>query len=393
MKVLRLCSVFEPPPQGLGQSSRRFDPIGGMQNHTGELTRALGARGVEQTVVTTRLPGASRRQEFAQGAQSIRLGWNIRRLRQLYGVAALPFMRHLGSSADIVHVHLGEDLAIIPLGFLAARFNKKPIVVTIHCSPKHTVVPTDMRSALINKIGGRIEEWGERYTAIISITWRLANKLVESGVPANKVHIIPSGVRSRLFEEPRQDPLPNLARPRVGFAGRLTRVKGIFDLLDAFELLTHDANLVYVGDGPDRRALEHEIANRRLGERVKVTGFVTHDLIPAYLQNIDVLTLPSHYEELGSILVEGLQAGLPLVGTRTGGIPEVIDEGRTGLLVPTHTPKQLAEALDTLLWNANLRMTMGRAALAQAPLYEWTHLADRVHGVYESVLRSEPVPA
>ena len=363
-----------------------------MQNHTGELTRSLADKGVKQTVVTTRPPGASRRSEFAPGAEVIRLGWNVRRFRQLYSVAAFPLMNRLGADADLVHIHLGEDLAVIPLGMLAARDKELPIVLTVHCSPKHTVTPTDLRSTFLNRIGGRIEERGERIaSAVITITWRLANKLVEQGVDPQKIHVIPSGARPSLFEEPRIDPIPDIRRPRIGFVGRLTEAKGIFDLLDAFELLTHEAQLVYVGDGPERGSLETEIANRELNDRVHVTGFVAHDRVPDYLQHLDLLTLPSHYEELGSILIEALQVGLPLVGAETGGIPEVIDHGHNGMLFPPKDAKGLADALDKLLWNPDLRRLYGEASFRKAPLYDWTQLADRVLNVYEHVVARKPI--
>lgn len=387
MRVLRLCSVFEPPAGILGNSSRRLDPIGGMQNHTAELTRGLAARGLTQTVVTTRPPGADRRQSFAEGAEVIRLGWNIRRFRQLYGPAAAPLMRRLGGKADLVHVHLGEDLAVIPLGLLAAKANRIPLVLTIHCSPRHTVTCRDLRSTIINKVGGFIEDRGERAAdAVITITWRLANTIVEQGIAPEKVNVIPSGVRPEIFDDPAPDPLTRIPHPRIGFVGRLKKTKGIFDLLDAVELLTHESQLVFVGDGPDRESLESEIRRRALSHRVHVTGFVPHETVPAYLKNLDILTLPSHYEELGSILIEGMQAGLAMVGSDIGGIPELIDHGRTGLLAPAADPKRLAEMLDRLLWDGQLRARLGRAAARQAPLYDWNVLSGRVQQVYETVV-------
>src|SRR5215218_6266486 len=103
-RVLRLCSVFEPPPSALVGGGVKFDPIGGMQNHTAELTRALDRRGVVQTVLTTRPPTAPYFQRLGDHARVIRLGLPIRRFRQLYG----PQAAILAARADVVHVHLGE---------------------------------------------------------------------------------------------------------------------------------------------------------------------------------------------------------------------------------------------------------------------------------------------
>jgi glycogen synthase len=98
-RVLRLCSVFEPPPSSLSGRGVRFDPIGGMQNHTAHLTRALAALGVEQEVLTHRPPGAARVEVLCAGAIVRRFGLPIPWCRQLYSapaaVAALRLARRL----------------------------------------------------------------------------------------------------------------------------------------------------------------------------------------------------------------------------------------------------------------------------------------------------------
>jgi glycogen(starch) synthase len=119
--VLRLCSVFEPPPSALVGRGVKFDPIGGMQNHTAELTRALDRRGVVQTVLTTRPPTAPYFQRLGDHARVIRLGLPIRRFRQLYAPQAAIIAPILAARSDVVHVHLGEDLAVLPIGAAAAR--------------------------------------------------------------------------------------------------------------------------------------------------------------------------------------------------------------------------------------------------------------------------------
>jgi hypothetical protein len=107
MKVLRLCSVFEPPP-GV-RLSGRGDPIGGMQNHTAALTRALDARGVVQTVLTSRPPGAASRQRLGRAATVVRAGLPVPWCRQGYAVAAARAVAGLAEGVDLVHAHLGEE--------------------------------------------------------------------------------------------------------------------------------------------------------------------------------------------------------------------------------------------------------------------------------------------
>src|SRR5829696_3569301 len=160
IRVLRLCSVFEAPPSALVGRGVRFDPIGGMQNHTAELTRALDRRGVVQTVVTTRPPTAPYFQRLGDHASVIRLGLPVRRFRQLYGPQAAIVAPILAARADVIHVHLGEDLAVPPIGAAAARLHRLPLVLTVHTSLRHTLAVGDLRSAVLKVIGSPIERWG-----------------------------------------------------------------------------------------------------------------------------------------------------------------------------------------------------------------------------------------
>jgi hypothetical protein len=92
LQVLRLCSVFEAPAATLAVGGAAYDPVGGMQSHTGQLTRALDACGVAQTVVTAWRPGAARRERLGIRSQVLRVGAPVRRLRQLYAPTAAPLL-------------------------------------------------------------------------------------------------------------------------------------------------------------------------------------------------------------------------------------------------------------------------------------------------------------
>src|SRR5215213_4857141 len=192
IRVLRLCSVFEPPPSALVGKGVRFDPIGGMQNHTAELTRALDRRGVVQTVLTTRPPTAPRFQDLGDHARVIRVGLPVRRFRQLYGPQAAILAPIVAARADVVHVHLGEDLAVIPVGAAAARLHHLPLVLTVHTSLRHTLALSDLRSSVLKTLGGPIERWGEHSAeAVLVITPRLHRLLLSEGVEEDLLHLSP----------------------------------------------------------------------------------------------------------------------------------------------------------------------------------------------------------
>jgi glycosyltransferase involved in cell wall biosynthesis len=144
-------------------------------------------------------------------------------------------------------------------------------------------------------------------------------------------------------------------------------------------------SVVLVGDGPERSGLERLAHRLRLTRRVHFLGFVPHDQVAGLLGAADVLAMPSRYEELGTALLEGMQAGLPIVASDTGGIPQVVEHGRTGLLVTPGDPEALAAALTRILHDRALAASLGKAASREAVKYDWTHLARRVLGVYETV--------
>src|SRR5690348_16462866 len=122
IRVLRVCSVFEAPAGLTGTDAARFDAIGGMQTHTGELTRALDALGVDQRVVTAWRPGAAGVTPFASRARVARVGLPTTRFRQCWAPPAARLALRWAEDAVLVHVHLGEDLAVVPVALAAARW-------------------------------------------------------------------------------------------------------------------------------------------------------------------------------------------------------------------------------------------------------------------------------
>jgi glycogen(starch) synthase len=395
LHVLRLCSVFEPaPPAGppeaatlageLDRRAARFDPIGGMQNHTAALTRCLDEQGHEQTVVTSRLAGPYGWESLGRRARVYRTGLPIPRLRQLWALTALPtVLRPAGSPVAVVHAHQGEDLAVLPLARLAARRHRCPLVVTVHCSVAHTLRGGSVRAQVLRIVGGWIERSSlRRADDVVVLTGRTAASLRADGVDPERIVTIPSGFDPSLFAAARGDVFPGVPRPRIGYVGRLAPQKRVDRLVEAFGRMREPASLVVVGDGPDRERVHGLAAGL---PRVHLSGFVEHTAVPAVLASLDVLVLPSAYEEMGSVLTEAMASGLPVVANDVGGIPEVVRDGQTGLLVPPEDVAALAAALDRLAADPGLRARLSAGARARAAEYAWPRLAARVAAVYARV--------
>ena len=134
----------------------------------------------------------------------------------------------------------------------------------------------------------------------------------------------------------------------VAYLGRLAPQKDVGTLLEAFARLPAGAQLLVVGDGPDRPAMLQRRA-QRFGSRVQFTGFVPHVQVPAVLRHVDMLVLPSRYEDLSSALIEAMAAGLPVVATRVGGTADLVHDGVNGLLVAPRDPAALAAAISRVL--------------------------------------------
>ncbi len=395
IRVLRVCSVFEAPPGLSGAEAARFDGVGGMQTHTGELTRGLDARGVVQSVVTAWRPGAPGVTPFGTRARVARVGLPTAALRQCWAPPAARLALRWASDADLVHVHLGEDLAVVPVALAAARRRRLPLVVTVHVSLAHTLAVHGPRSAVLKVVGGWWEGVAERTAdAVLTLTPRLARVLAGHGVDPARLHVIPSGVRPDRFDTPRPLPadvatvLDAVPRPRVGFVGRLHPQKSVDVLVRALAVLGPGAHLVIGGEGPARPALERLVRQLGLSDRVTFLGLVAHDDVPAVLRALDVAALPSRYEELGTGLVEAMACGLPVVASRTGGIPDVVRDGENGLLAEHGDVAGTAAALRRLLGDADLRRRAREHCLATARSHRWDALAGRVLDVYTSVLEA-----
>ena len=273
---------------------------------------------------------------------------------------------------------------MLPLARLAARRHRCPLVITVHASVRHNMQVTSARTAWLRLAGGPAERRAlAAADMVIALTPAAADRLLRDGIPASRIRVIPPGYDPDLFAADAPDPFPDLGLPRVGYVGRIAPQKDVGTLISAFGRVAGPACLLIVGDGPGRRAAEAQA--RRLAGPVRFTGFAPHAQVPAVLRHIDLLVLATRYEELPSVLIEAMAAGLPVIASRVGGIPALVEDDVNGLLVPPGDPAVLAAAISRVLAEPGTAARLAAAARQTAQRYTWPALPRQVAAIYLQV--------
>jgi len=203
---------------------------------------------------------------------------------------------------------------------------------------------------------------------IVSVSSDVRRSLIQwRRIPAQKIDLIPYGVDLKKYKQNRPDCLKalNLERnwPVIGTVGRLESYKGHPLLIQAIRRIAYDfpdMACIFVGDGPDRERLLSLAEKAGVGDRIRFLGFRKD--IPELLGVMDLFVLCSYTEGLPNALLEAMAASLPIIASAVGGIPEVIQGGVTGLLVPPGDVEALSRALALLLRNPERMERMGRQA-------------------------------
>lgn len=205
--------------------------------------------------------------------------------------------------------------------------------------------------------------------------------------------IIPFGVNTDAFH-PR-----DTVRDRsdkiltIGFVGRMLPGKGLNILAEALAKLSMEPwRLLVVGDGPERESFERRLAVAGVLDRTRFTGAIRYDEVPAMFQQMDLLVMPTQTtkrirEQFGRVLVEAMASGLPVIGSTSGAIPEVI--GEAGLVTPEGDADALSCALRRVLSDKSLREHLARAGRARVEEhYSWKRVAEKTHELFRQMITS-----
>ena len=370
-----------------------------------ELGRRLTTQGVSVTVVAPHAKGL-RRSEVLGGVQVDRFRYflparwqtvaygggipaNLRRwrVRLQIPVFLLGFWyraARLTRRCALVHCHWTISGFI---AYWATRLHRRPLVLSVRGSDLLL-----LESGLMGWLNRRTYRWMDR---IIAVSEDIADRLRKIGVDGDKIRVVYNGVDERFQPRDQGEMRRHLSLPSdrlvVLFVGLLAPVKGLSVLLQALQRIDMErVECVLVGEGPMEAELRIAANAAGLAERVRFVGAQPSGDIPDWLNAADLLVLPSYSEGRPNVVLEAQACALPVLATRVGGTPELIVDGKTGLLVESEDAEGLAAGLSRLLGDQQLRQRLGRAGREQlaASGLTWEASARRVKAIYEELLEA-----
>ena len=345
--------------------------IGGLETWTENIAKRLSKK--EEVFVVTGRVSDQPYAETKNGVNVFRTSLfslkNLSYSSPLYVFSALPFIFlksfFLIKKEKIQLLHCQGLLSAI-LGWCLKRLIGIPYIVTVQSLEKK----------------GFWEKLAYKNAAFcIAASGAVKEYFQSMGVES--IAVIPNGIDIKRFEKlNRQE-----ARNKLGLNGefaimtvaRFEKRKGLEFLIRALPELNFPFVCFLVGDGEERGNLENLSKNLGVSDKVKFLGQIENKKIPEYLSAADCFILPSLEEGFGIVVLEAQAAGLPVIGTNVGGIKDIIEDGRTGLLVEPADPKALAEAI--------AKVYSGQEFIKpDLEKYDWDKITEKVYDIYQKVL-------
>ena len=372
--------------------------VGGPALHVSYLTKGLANRGYDTTLVAGKLARGEDSMSYVADA----LGLNVRPLAAMHREVSpvydpIAVTRLVGEirrvRPHILHTHTAKAGAVGRAAALLAGDAKPPVIVHTY----HGHVLTGYFDPLRTQFFRETERALARHTdRLVAVGPEVRDDLVELGVaPAEKFSVIRLGIdlESRVLTVDRRAEFRHLFgipedRFVVGWIGRMTAIKRVPDILAAFKALLDRrvaATLCLVGDGPDRDAIEQLASDLGIVRDVLFVGY-QRDVAP-YYAFFDALLLPSANEGTPVVAIEALAAGRPVVATRVGGVPDVVDDNESGFLVEVGDIEALTDRLEQLARDPELRARLGAAGRERVvPRYRVERLVDDIDELYRELL-------
>jgi len=373
--------------------------IGGIAPHVYNLSINLVKLGVEVHVVTCDFPNTPE-YEVVEGVEVHRFdsynlptpdfaAW-VQLMNLNMQRAATQIIKSKQGSSIIIHAH---DWLAAKAGIGLKHLNRVPLVSTIHATEygRRGGVFSDY-----NRMIHEIEVWlGSESKRVICCSHFMAeqvNKVL--AVPYEKIRVIPNGIDPSIFTNLKgvgevRSRFAERGEKLVLFVGRLVVEKGVHVLLDAIPKVLQkvEAKFVIAGDGYLRSEVVKRVAERGLGGKVHVTGYLDTDTIRRLFLAADVCVIPSLYEPFGIVALEAMAAGCPVVASDTGGLSEIVEHEKTGVKVYPNNPDSLAWGILRVLESKDLAERLKKNMREKVEReYRWSTIAQATKAVYQEAL-------
>jgi len=351
--------------------------IGGVEVHAAKFLPALGARGYEFLVLTTQISSDHPESDEYQGIPVHRLAFwhhpSYTRIDELVQIRKKVTLLKRAFSPDLLHINavdLGNFFHLVTADVAPA-----PLLVTLH------------------------GEWFSRQNAVIQQTLRAADWVAgcSEAVLKKGRELAPEiGSHSCVIYNGLDGPplLPAALPfdpPQFLCLGRLSTEKGFDIALNAFGIILREfpeARLLIAGDGPARNELEQQGTDLGIGRRVEFLGWVEPADVPALINTATIVLMPSRQESLPLVALETGLMARPIVATRIGGLPEVVADGQTGLLVEPESATAMAAAVTRLLRERELAAELGQAGRTRVEqVFSWRNHVDGYDALYKKLTK------
>ena len=378
-----------------------FHPFsGGVEKHMYELSRELVRQGVDVTIVTARLRGTPEYEEI-DGVKVHRIPCFEFRVPGFYPpplIMAPGFVRRLKRLDEQYHfdiIHLQNRFFVdFDMAALYCKWKKKPFMMTIHnARPVGISLPVTVGGLAYDWLVGR---WPFAMAdRIIAVSEWVRGDIAKYHIDAGKIIPVHNGIN---VDEFRPSEAKNVRtqygigdRPMLLFVGRMITQKGIPYLIEAMPLVLKEhpeAKLFLVGRGSLLEGLKSKVASMRLEKSVIFSGYMSEEMLKEAYGTCDLFVLPSVWEVLPIAVLEAMSSGKPVVCTDAGGDREMVRDGVNGYVVPMRNPKALAEKINMVLADAEMRSRMGAASRKIAEEeFHWKLIASATKQVYADLIR------
>lgn len=268
---------------------------------------------------------------------------------------------------DIVHAHMMTGVVLARVFQAGAGY---ALVSTVHNEFQ--------RSSVLMGLADRV----------IAVSNAVAQSMARRGIPEQKLRVVTNGTLGSPRTRPLQDYQPaSLQRPAIATVAGMYERKGIAELIDAFAQIAGDfpqAHLYLVGNGPDRAKFEAKAQGIAVSDRIHFAGFQPEP--QRYLLATDIFVLASHREPFGLVLSEAREAGCAIIASNVDGIPEALDGGQAGVLVPPRDREALAAALAKLLGDPNLLHDQKQRSRRNLEWLTVSHVNEKTLAVYREAI-------